>query len=432
VARLAQDRADQQTEDAVFTEIKRRLKDAQRQRGDFLRVYPAPASGNEVPDESEARLVILGPEHPHTGKATDSPARAQAAAILDQRSGGPRRYRNTLVFLAPDRTRLADLDQAVRQYLAWKSIWEERETLNLDAFGANQARTKSESADETVRQRLPETFQWLLVPVQDVQGPLQWEEVRLQGDDPLAVRASKRLRNDGALITQYGAALLRHELDRIPLWRGDHVELAQLWDDFAQYLYLPRLQESGVLLRAVQDGVGMLTWESDTFAYAESWDAERDRYLGLRAGSLGSVSLEGHSVLVKPEAARRQLDADAVRQERAAVGTIPGGSEGTRRMADGTDGAEYRTAGDGGGPVRPEPLRRYHGSVELDATRTGRDAGRIAEQVIVRLLGVPGAKVRVTMEIDAEMPDGAPEAVVKNITEDCRTLHFDSFGFEAE
>src|SRR5205807_614111 len=47
VARLAQDRADQQTEDAVFTEIRRRLREAQSQRGDFVRVYPAPASGSE-------------------------------------------------------------------------------------------------------------------------------------------------------------------------------------------------------------------------------------------------------------------------------------------------------------------------------------------------------------------------------------------------
>jgi hypothetical protein len=31
------------------------------------------------------------------------------------------------------------------------------------------------------------------------------------------------------------------ELDRAPLWRGDHVEIRQLVEDFARYLDLPRL-----------------------------------------------------------------------------------------------------------------------------------------------------------------------------------------------
>lgn len=38
------------------------------------------------------------------------------------------------------------------------------------------------------------------------------------------------------------------ELDKVPLWRGDHVTLKQLVEDFAQYLYLPRLKDSDVLL----------------------------------------------------------------------------------------------------------------------------------------------------------------------------------------
>jgi hypothetical protein len=75
------------------------------------------------------------------------PPRKQAEEILARRGTGPRIYRNTLVFLAADRTRLAELEQGVRQYLAWRSIEEEKETLNLDAFQANQAKTKREGAD---------------------------------------------------------------------------------------------------------------------------------------------------------------------------------------------------------------------------------------------------------------------------------------------
>ena len=38
------------------------------------------------------------------------------------------------------------------------------------------------------------------------------------------------------------------------------------------YLYLPRLVRSDVLVRAISDGIPLLTWETDTFAYAESHD----------------------------------------------------------------------------------------------------------------------------------------------------------------
>jgi hypothetical protein len=48
---------------------------------------------------------------------------------------------------------------------------------------------------------------------------------------------------------------------------------------------------------------------------------------------------------------------------------------------------------------------RFHGSVTLEATRVGRDAGRIAEEVISHLTGLVRAKVKVTRDIDAEVPD---------------------------
>ena len=64
--------------------------------------------------------------------------------------------------------------------------------------------------------------------------------------------------------------------------------------------------------------------------------------------------------------------------------------------------------------------------------RTGRDAGRIADEVITHLAGLVGANVRVTLEIEADIPDGAPDHVVRTVTENSRTLKFSSHGFERE
>jgi hypothetical protein len=77
-------------------------------------------------------------------------------------------------------------------------------------------------------------------------------------------------------------------------------------------------------------------------------------------------------------------------------------------------------------------LRRFHGVVELDALRIGRDAGRIAEEIVQHLSTLASADVRVRLEIDAEVPNGVPDRVVRTVSENCRTLKFISQGFEEE
>lgn len=64
-----------------------------------------PHSGQDVPDDLEARLVVLAVNHAYT-KEAGSPAETAAKAILELRGTSPRLYRNTLVFLAADKTRL--------------------------------------------------------------------------------------------------------------------------------------------------------------------------------------------------------------------------------------------------------------------------------------------------------------------------------------
>ncbi len=427
VNRLAQDRAAQRSDDDVRQEILRRLQEEKKQRGDFAAIHPAPGSSADVPDEPAARLVILGPDHAHTAKTADSLARREAAIILDQRGSSPRHCCNVLVFLAADGSRLKDLDQAVRQYLAWKSIDEERENLNLDTFQTNQTRTKRQQSDEVVRRRIPEAYTWLIVPglpSKDAsKDQIEWHESRLQGQDALAVRASKKLRNEGLLLTEMAGTVLRMELDRVPLWRGAHVALKQLADDFARYLYLPRLKGPEVLVGAIQSGASLLTWEQETFATAERYDADQNRYVGLRTGQVGYVSLEGESVVVKPEAARVQLDATE-QQTGTATQTV---SEPKPADASGSPGTQTASTPT---PVSAPRLSRFHGSVALDPTRIARDAGTIAEAVVQHIASLVGAKVSVTVEIEAEIPDGAPDNVVRTVTENCRTLKFNSQGFE--
>jgi hypothetical protein len=43
-----------------------------------------------------------------------------------------------------------------------------------------------------------------------------------------------------------------------------------------------------------------------------------------------------------------------------------------------------------------------------------------------------GAEVAVTLEIEARLPNGVTEQLARTVTENSRTLKFDSHGFETE
>jgi hypothetical protein len=425
VTKLADDRAEQlkRDPDKVGQEIDKRLRTDLRKIGDFSRVHPLPGSSADVPDDLDARLVVLGINQAYS-KEPGNAAEKAAKATLETRGNTPRLYRNALVFLAADMTRLQDLDEAGRKYLAWESILNEKDTLDLSPHQVRQAETQRDAAEGTVTARLPETYQWLLVPTQaNPQAAVEWEAIRLSGQDALAVRTSKKLRNDELLVTGLAASRLRLELDRVPLWRGDHVAIKQLVDDFGRYLYLPRLKDSAVLLGAVRDGFALLTWEQDAFAYAESYDETTKRYRGLRGGQNIAVSDGDAGLLVRPEVARQQIDAETKPPQPPIGGLEPEPPPGPEPKPPVSPAP---------GPIPQPRPKRYHGTVTLDPARAGRDASKIADEVITHLVGLVGSSVRVTLEIEAEIPGGAPENVIRTVTENSRTLKFTSHGFESE
>lgn len=430
VTKLADDRAEQykREPEKVEKEVERRIRQDVTKTGDFSRIHPLPHGSEDVPDDSDARLVVIGPGRPYR-KEGQNEALSFAKEILEKRGSAPRLRRNTLVFVAADQARWQDLDEAVRRYLAWVSIYDERETLGLTPFQVRQAEEQRKSWDQTIDERVPEVYQWLLVPAQpDPHGEVEWQALRLTGKEPLAVRASKRLKNDELLLTSLAGTRLRMDLDKIPLWRGDHVEVRQLAEDFARYLYLPRLRNTDVLLGAIRDGLALLTWEQETFAYADGFDEKLGRYRGLRAGGqMPGTALEG-GLLVRPDVAAKQLqEAAAVKGEPVGTSTVTGGATGVRGPAPTGTVTEA-----GAQPQSVQKIRRYHGSVTLDPTRVGRDAGRIAEEVIAHLAGLPGAELEVTLEIQAHLPEGVPDHIVRTVTENSRTLKFRSHGFESE
>jgi hypothetical protein len=434
--RMAEDRASSllREPETLHAEIRRRLLE-QKQRGDFAGVHACADAPTDVPDEPEARLAILSPKHPHRKGQEESAAMTMAKALLASKGTGPRYERNCVVFLAADKKELDALMEATASYLAWKSISDEWERLNLDPFHKNQAQTKTTENNRTVDLRIAGSWIHALVPTQpEATSEVRWEEIKVSGDDPLAKRTSAKLKLEEMLMPEMGGVRLRMELDRY-LWTDkDHVTVGQLAEWFARNLYLPRIKHRETLVQAIQEG---LTRMDDTFAIAAGWDEAKKRYRGLRMPGSGGAApmIDKATLVVKPAAAQRQLDGDKARQpsEPPGPGPIFGRNEGTGGQQT------LPVSGPGGKPEvtpyaarPPQPPNLFIGSVRLDGMRIGRDAGRVAEEVIQHLSTLPGAEVEVTLEIRIRVPDGVKDDVVRTVTENANTLKFASKGFERE
>jgi hypothetical protein len=112
-----------------------------------------------------------------------------------------------------------------------------------------------------------------------------------------------------------------------------------------------------------------------------------------------------------------------------------------RDTTRGTDGVQSppRETGDGPGPESPsdEPdkkkVRRFFGSVEIDAAgRPIKAFEAILNAVVMELQRTQGAKVKLTLEISAEAPDGFADSEVSVVRDNAKQLKFNagSTGFE--
>jgi hypothetical protein len=142
---------------------------------------------------------------------------------------------------------------------------------------------------------------------------------------------------------------------------------------------------------------------------------------------VGRVVIDPESLLVKPDVASAQLEA-----EHQPVTPTPTGHSPTATGAGGQTPTSTGVTIPETTTVTPPvlQLRRFHGSVRLDPLRLGRDASRITDEVVQHLSGLVGADVQITPDIQAELPQSASDKLVRDVTENCRTLKFDDYGFE--
>lgn len=426
--KTAEDRATQIGGSDIEYEIETRLSNL-RKENPFAGLHICPASSLDIPDEQATRLVILQPNDEYKASNKDNNAMNAVSEILNNRGKIPRIYRNMLAFVAPDQDLMNSLKKTVRYFLAWKSIQEDSEDLNLDAAQNRETENNLNRYKRAVDEQIKETYCWLIIPYIDKNVDINtiiWDVIRISGgSEGIVARAAKKMLQNEQVITKWAPALLLMELNNL-LWRDtDNISIKQLWDYLCKYCYLPRLANEKVLLDTIQTGLNSEKY----FAFASGYDGAH--YIDLKFNQYVGI-IERSGCIVKVSVAQKQLAEEAAKRkaEEAEKGVSKAPTQGDGEPAIPPPG--YPPIGvTGSGKVKESPKNtRFYMTAQLDTTRIGRDVQKLVEEVINHLITVEGVQVEIKLDVDVKSPKGLSAQIVRVVSENCKTLRVQSFNFE--
>lgn len=429
--KMVEDRATQVSQNDVEYELETRLKKIRRE-APFAGVHVCPSSSLDVPDEKSVRLVILRPSDGYRASSPDK-TRAMAAIqdIFENRGTSPRNYRNMLAFIAPDQERVHALEQETRRYIAWKSVKDDSETLNLDATQNKETQNSLNRCNNDVDVKIKEAYSWLIVPYIDRSVDIRevsWNVSKINGGtESIVSKAASQMAQNEELITRWAPQLLKMELDSL-LWKdSDSIVIKNLWDCLCKYCYLPRLASYEVLENAIKAGVD----SEDFFSLASGKDAEK--FLNLRYNQSVSEVNEA-DLVVKNDAARKQLLAK--KDEVPVQPVVQPGTGWGMPSTPTSGGTSVPDAGGwspvGGAPITPaEKLNtRFYMSADLDNTRLYKNVQTLYNEIISQLAEIDGCKISLSLEVSAQNGDGFSPDIIRAVSENCRTMNVKDFGFE--
>ncbi|HQX51189.1 MAG TPA: ATP-binding protein [Planctomycetaceae bacterium] len=378
---------------------------------------------SDVPDDSALRLVVLPPEQWYS---RDENRTANQAVLEYVRNNGtkPRHRGNRLVFLAPDMAVLSRLRDVARTALAWKSIVDDVKEgrLNIDLLQQKQAQKELDSADEVVPRAARECYKWLLCPVQHTAtDPVPVVEAfPLSSGGGSASTEIERVCIDNELvITTWAAVHLKAKLKEL-YWKDGKPAAGALtfWEDTLRYLYMPRLKNRDTLAQAIRVGAG------STDFFGTAYGQSGDKFEGFHIGESGSVQLDDTLLLIEPDAAKAyqaSITKPVITDPPPGPGPIPPGP-----------------TPPGPGPVPPGPTppppaakpKTFHGSIQIPPSTAKMRLVQVAEEIITLLTSDPNATINITLEINAEFPNGASDQTKRAVTENASALGFKTKAWE--
>jgi hypothetical protein len=311
----------------------------------------------------------------------------------------------------------------MRKALAWKSIVDDdRLQLQLTQGQATDANDKAKSNRESAQKAARGAWSHVLYPVKaDAPGrPFELEHSLISARERSALppMVYEKAKADGVVLEKLGTERLWIALK--PIWPEDrpHLSVAEVADWFSAYVYMPRLRDRVVLESAIRDAVAKLDAQ---FGYADDFDETTSTYRKLVWAQMPPELLASTGVLVREAEATRQLS------EQQGSSPIPGSGPTVPQT-----GSQRPDTGPTERPQSPSKPHRFYGSVEIDMVRPVKSFDAILNAVVMELQRTEGAKIKLTLEIEAEAADGFEDSEVGVVRDNAKQLKFkpESTGFD--
>lgn len=429
--RLADDRAKAFPDYEVDTAIADVLREDASNKGGFHRVFAAPDDLVAIDEAQALSLVIIGPALWHAGRgAVKSAATDAVADALMRCRASQRRLRNTLIFVAPDEANLATAREVTRKAMAWASIdkdgrLQQQMTKVQAADAADKAKTNRDSAQKAVRAAWSHIFYPVKSETPGKPFDLEHSLISSRDRSAIPVVVYDKVKGDGIALEKLGTERLWLALK--PIWPEDrpHIQVSEIADWFAAYVYLPKIRDRVVLEASIRDAVGKF---DPQFGYAEGINEDTGKYDRLIWAKSAPEFTSPTALIVREAEVQKQLNEINVVSPPTAPGspiTTPGTPFPLQKDPLSADPVVVP-------PATPRKPRRFFGSVEIDMVRPVKSFDAILNAVAMELQRTKGAKVRLTLEIEADAEGGFAENDIGIVRDNARQLKFNpgSTGFE--
>lgn len=415
--KLADNRAADIDQDRADAEIIKLLQeDGRTGRGRWSGLHIAPNPPSDVEDSPTTRLVVLGPSTPY-GPEGSSPAELAALDAVTRRAGGQRRFRNTLVFLAPDHRTLDEARRSVRRMLAWEDISRDSK-LDLTESQKRDAASRASENRRGAIQAVRKSWSHLLSPYPNVNDAarieLERSAVKATGQTSIAEAAWTKAAEESVVLELLGRGSFMDRLKKLWPEGQNDLPLDTVKDWFFEHPYMERLRDDEVLAEAVSAAIADISDEGLALA---SGKAEDGTYLNLNYQKSIAPRMDSGALIVLGKIAKAQIE----QSERVP----PENDEEREGHKQGAD-----SSGDSNVNGQRRKPKRFVGAIELDSLRGLAKAGQVFESVITELDRSSGTKFRITLEIQATSEDGFEEDIESVVKDNAETLGFSDKRFD--
>ena len=382
----------------------------------------------DVPDDGALRLVFLSPEKFYSKQE----ARLASDEVLDfvRNNGSKPRYRgNRLIFIAPDHASLSRVRDYIRTALAWNSIIADvrEKRLNIDGLQEEQAKKELQSAEDVLPRVARECYKWLLCPVQatptDRQPTVEAFPLNTSGSS-FGTEIERVCHDNELIISIWSPIHLRDTLKKL-YWKDgkDVVAAMAFWEDMQRYLYLPRLKDRHTLEQAIVKGAAT----KDFFGTA--YGQTGDDFEGFKLGD-ANVQLDDTLLLIEAETAKQYevkfLAASTPNSGNPGGATSPSTiTPGGRTLFDPPAATTGHTPTTAAGKAKS-----FYGSVEVNPSTAKIRLVQLVEEIINHLASDSHADLKITVEINADFPNGASDQIKRAVSENAKSLGFKNWTWE--